>query len=261
MYSLRLLRLFFTINAASELQYRANFVLALVRSLINVATNGANLALIFSNTQTLAGWTAPQLVAVLGVWFIIGGLMRVVVRPSLAKVMDDVRLGTLDYLLVKPADSQLLASIRVMELWGVTDVALGLLLLAAALWRLSANISLGQAATFTLVLCAGGVMVYSFCLVLATSTFWIVRAENILVVFGEMFAAGRYPVTVYPSWIRIVLTLVVPVAFATTIPVQAVTGQLSAPALAGTLLLAITLLLVSSGFWRYGLRNYTGASA
>ncbi|MFI5269298.1 MAG: ABC-2 family transporter protein, partial [Chloroflexota bacterium] len=95
-----LLRTFFAINAASELQYRANFVLALLRSLINVLTNGANLALIFSNTTTLAGWSAPELVAVTGVWFVMAGLLRLVIRPSLAKLMEDVRLGTLDYMLV-----------------------------------------------------------------------------------------------------------------------------------------------------------------
>lgn len=256
-----LLRTFFAINAASELQYRANFVLALVRSLINVLTNGANLALIFSNTSTLAGWSAPELVAVTGVWFVMGGLMRLVIRPSLAKLMEDVRLGTLDYMLVKPEDSQLLASVRVIELWSLTDTFFGFLLIGGALWKLSAHVGPLQALAFLVVLLAGGLMLYSFCLVLATSTFWIVRADNILVIFGEMFAAGRYPVTVYPGWLRIVLTLIVPVAFATTVPVQAVTGRLNLAGAAGTVLLAAVLFFVASQFWHFGLRHYTGASA
>lgn len=258
---LHLLRTFFAVNAASELQYRANFVMALLRSLINVGTNGANLALIFSNTSTLAGWTAPELVAVTGVWFVMGGFMRVIIRPSLAKLMEDVRLGTLDYVLVKPEESQVLASVRVIELWSLTDAVLGLLLIAGALWRLSAHVGPAQAVAFGVVLLAGGVMLYSFCLVLATSTFWIVRADNILVIFGEMFAAGRYPVTIYPGWLRIVLTLVVPVAFATTVPVQAITGRLTLPGAAGTVALAALLFFVASQFWRFGLRHYTGASA
>lgn len=256
-----LIRTFFAINAASELQYRAHFGLAVVRSLINLLTNGANLALIFSNTSTLAGWSAPELVAVTGVWFVMGGLMRLVIRPSLAKLMEDVRLGTLDYMLVKPASSQLLASIRVIEVWSLTDVVLGSLLIAGALWRLSAHVGLLEALTFGVVLLAGGAMLYSFCLVLTTSTFWIVRADNILVIFGEMFAAGRYPVTIYPGWLRIILTLIVPVAFATTVPVQAVTGQLNPAGAAGTVLLAAFLCFVASQFWRFGLRHYTGASA
>ena len=76
-----------------------------------------------------------------------------------------------------------------------------------------------------------------------------------------MFAAGRYPVTIYPGWLRIVLTLIVPVAFATTVPVQAVTGRLSPAGTAGTVLLAAGLCFVATHFWRFGLRHYTGASA
>jgi ABC-2 type transport system permease protein len=49
-------------------------------------------------------------------------------------------------------------------------------------------------------LLTNGAMLYSFYLMLATSTVWIVRADNILVIFGEMFAAGRHPVTIYPGW-------------------------------------------------------------
>ena len=261
MRALVLLRTFFAINAAAELQYRANFVMALVRSLANLATNAVNLALIFSNTRTLAGWTAPELVAVTGVWFLMRSLLEVIVRPSMAKVMEDVRLGTLDYMLVKPEDNQVLASLRVIEIWGLTDALFGALLLGGALWKLGAAVGPAQGLAFLVVLLAGGSMVYSVCLVLATSTFWIVRAENILVIFGVMFQAGRYPVTVYPAWLRVVLTLIVPVAFATTVPVQAVTGRLDPAGVGGTVLLAAVLLLVASGFWRFGLRHYTGASA
>ena len=64
------------------------------------------------------------------------------------------------------------------------------------------------------MLLAGGVIVYSFWLILATLSFWFVRVENILVIFQSMYEAGRWPVSLYPGWLRFALTFLVPVAFA-----------------------------------------------
>ena len=79
------------------------------------------------------------------------------------------------------------------------------------------------------MLLAGLVIVYSFLLLLATCAFWFVKLENVLVIFQALFGnAGRWPVTIFPPWLRAFLTFVVPVAFAVTVPAQALTGQLEA---------------------------------
>jgi ABC-2 type transport system permease protein len=53
----------------------------------------------------------------------------------------------------------------------------------------------------------------------------------------------------------------VPVAFATTVPVEALTGRLSGGTLLGAVGLAALLFAVSRLFWRIGLRRYSGTSA
>lgn len=54
---------------------------------------------------------------------------------------------------------------------------------------------------------------------------------------------------------------VLPVAFATTVPAEALTGRLDAQTLLGALALAAGLLVASRLFWRAGVRHYSGASA
>jgi len=76
-----------------------------------------------------------------------------------------------------------------------------------------------------------------------------------------MYTAGRWPIGIYPQWLRWALTLVVPVAFAVTVPAQAVSGRLSGAMLAGAFALALGLLAFSRWFWLQGLRHYSGASA
>jgi len=85
--------------------------------------------------------------------------------------------------------------------------------------------------------------------------------ENILVIFQSMYEAGRWPVSLYPGWLRFALTFLVPVAFATTVPAEALSGRLTAQTLLGAVALAAALLIVSRLFWRVGIRHYSGASA
>jgi ABC-2 type transport system permease protein len=176
-------------------------------------------------------------------------------------LMEGVRLGTLDFTLVKPADSQLLVSVRRVEVWRLVDVALGLVVVVIAVVRLGERVGFERAGAFALMLAGGVAIIYSFLLILATLAFWLVRLENILVIFGTMYEAGRWPVGLYPPWLRVALTVVVPVAFAITVPVETLVGRFDATSLLTTVLLAAAFLVVSRLFWRFGLRHYTGASA
>ena len=116
-------------------------------------------------------------------------------------------------------------------------------------------------AAFAAALVAGGIIVYSFWVILASLSFWFVRVENILVIFQSIYEAGRWPVTLYPKWLRIGLTFLVPVAFATTVPAQALAGKLSWQTLAGAFALAALLFTAARLLWRAGTRRYSGASA
>ncbi len=258
---LRLLWLFFRVGAMNELAYRANFFVQLFRSFLGLVTGLAGLAVVFSHTDTLGGWRPDELLALLGIYFLVGGLINLVIQPSMERLMEDVRQGTLDFTLTKPEDAQVLISAREVAIWKLVDVALGLGVLIVALARLAAQVGVGQVLAFAVALLAGGAIVYSFWLILATVSFWFVRVENILVIFQSMYEAGRWPVGIYPPWLRLTLTFLVPVAFATTVPAEALVGRLTVQTLLGAVALAIALLAVSRWFWTVGIRHYSGASA
>ena len=258
---LRLFLLFFRIGLINELEYRVNFFVQLFQSLLSLGAALAGLSIVFSHTQKLGDWTAPEVAALLGVFLLVGGAINLVLRPSMQRLMEDVRRGTFDLLLTKPEDAQVLASLRQIEVWKLLDVGLGLAVLSVALWRSGASISAWQVCAFAVALIAGGAIVYSFWLMLTTLTFWFVRMENVLVIFESMYEAGRWPMSLYPPWLKGTLTFLVPVAFAVTVPAQALVGRLDGLTLLGVCGLAVLLLVVSRLFWRLGIRHYSGASA
>jgi ABC-2 type transport system permease protein len=258
---LRLLLVFFRVGVMGELAYTANFFFQLLETALELGTALAGIAVVFSHTATLGGWRPDEIVALVGVYFLVGGAIRLVIQPSMQRLIESVRDGSLDFTLTKPADAQLLSSIQRVEVWQVTDIALGAAVLGVALARMGARVGFGEALAFAAALLAGGVMVYSFWLILATLCFWFVRVENILVIFQSMYEAGRWPVSLYPGWLRIILTFLVPVAMATTIPVQALSGRLTLTSLAGVWGLAVVFAAGSRVLWRIGLKRYAGASA
>ena len=260
----RLLRLIWTftrLSALNELQYRANFFMQFFSSLLALANGLIGLALVFYHTETLAGWEPMELLVVVGVYTLIGGLIRAMIQPNMWRIMDGVHEGTLDFTLTKPEDSQLLVSMSNFELWKLVDVIIGFAVLGYAVLKLGARVGIEEALIFAVVLFCGGLMVYSLWLAIATTSFWVVRIWSLFEFFENMYQAGRWPVGIYPSWLRLILTFLVPVAFAVTAPAEALTARLNTQTLLLALVVAALTLVASRMFWKYGLRNYSGASA
>ena len=257
----KLLWVFVRVGVMGEMAYPANFLAHLLDSVLELGTALAGLAIIFAHTATLGGWRSDELVALVGVYFLVGGVIGLVIQPGMEQLTESVRDGTLDFTLTKPEDAQLLVSIWRVEIWKIIDVGLGFVVVAIAMARLGERVGLGQAAAFAAALLAGGVIVYSFWLILATTAFWLVRVENILVIFQSVYEAGRWPVSIYPGWLRFALTFLVPVAFAITVPAQALAGRLTWQVLLGAAAFAVALFTAARVFWRLGVRHYSGASS
>ena len=258
---LRLLGVFLKIGVMHELEYRVNFYIQVLRSAIGLTTGLVGLSIVFSHTETLGGWGPPDLLVLLGVYFLGSGLIGLVIQPSMQRFMEDVRQGTLDFTLTKPEDAQVLVSVRQVQIWKSVDLVLGAAVIGIGLVQLGEALAVWQVLAFIVAMLSGATIIYAFWLVLATLSFWFVKTENILVIFQSMYMAGRWPVGIYPWWLRSTLTFLVPVAFATTVPAEALSGRITPQTLAGSLLLAGTLLALSRGLWRVGVRHYSGASA
>jgi len=257
----RLAALYFRVGAMNELQYRANLAVQVVQSILALGTGLVVLALVFSRTDELRGWTRPELLVVLGVFTLMGGIIRTFIQPNMQRLIEDVRDGKLDFLLTKPEDAQLLVSVREVRIWQLVDVLTGAVVLAVGLVQLERVTGVGDAAAFVGLLLLGVVMIYCFWLMLTTGAFWFVRMDQVQELFDGVYRAGQYPVAIYPGWLRISLTFLVPLAFAITVPSEAMTSRLHGSTVALAFAVAAGLVVASRLLWRAGMRRYSGASA
>ncbi|MBI3737463.1 MAG: ABC-2 family transporter protein [Chloroflexi bacterium] len=249
------------IGIANELQYRVNFFIQLLQSFIALSTGLIGLWLVFSHTNALAGWSQPELLAVMGIYMLMGGIIQTAIQPNMQRLMEEIQEGTLDFALIKPVDSQIIVSIREFRFWQLTDVVVGFIVIVIAVLQLQTQVGVWQALAFVAALMLGGIMIYCFWLMLTTTAFWLIRIWEMVNLFQGIYAAGRWPVGIYPDWLRVGLTFLVPVAFAVTVPAEALTNRLTPWTLAGALALTVFFVLLARFIWRLGVRNYSGASA
>jgi len=253
--------LFVQTEVQRELEYRANLLMEILQMIMVIGSSVGAVLVLFTYTTSLNSWTLPQMLVLLGVYYLVQGIEEMVFQPSVTQMMEHVRRGTLDFTLLKPANSQFLLSLRQWNIIQIAQVTLGAVVMIVGVGQVGNGMTLVTVAAFLLMLTCGLILVYSVLLVLATLSFWFVRVDNILAVFWAFMDAGRFPVDIYPGWLRLTLSTVVPIGVAVTVPAQAIANRLDLTGLLTTLAGTAFAWLFSSWFWRVGLRNYTGASA
>jgi len=249
-----LLGLFWSASLAVELEYRLNFAIAGLSSCANMAGSLFGLYLFYGRGTALGGWAWSDALLIVGVFTLLQGVCHTLLVPNLNRIVEYVQQGTLDFVLLKPISSQFWLSLRTVSLWGMPDILLGAGLVGYAGWR--SHLWLGL-----LPLVCGLLSLYSIWFILGATSIWFVKVYNATEVLRSLLEAGRYPISAYPAGYRFFFTFVVPVAFLTTVPAEAMLGRGQWQGIVGAGVLAIALLGCASCFWRFALRFYTSASS
>ena len=249
-------------SVQNELAYRVNLLVSVVLTLVGMAGAVGGVLVVYNHTTSIRGWTLSETLALLGLFAIMSGLLNTFIAPNLDQFAEDIRKGTLDFTLMKPVNSQFLVSFQRCVIWGLADVLAGS---AVLVYALISGFHEGagplQILAFAVAAAAGTAIVYSLWMSLATVAFWTVKIDNMTAILHAFFDMGRFPVDAYPTWLRRALTYIVPVAFVTSVPVEALGGRSTPLALAAAVAIAAAMLFLSTRLWRLGLSKYTSASS
>lgn len=261
MYFLKLISTFFKVNVQMSLAYRADTVVNILLNLMWLGWELLGLSIIFSNTETLGGWGFGELVALLGVFRLINTLMIALIWPNTEKFNQSIRDGSMDYTILQPVNSMFLVTFSRITVWRIWDLVLATVLIVVGV-TMSGDITTPRSIlTFLLLTVSGAVVIYSLWIVLIALTFWFTKFDNNVTILQALMDAGRYPVTVYPVWLRIIVTFIIPIAVATTVPLQALRGELDLQRVLLFLVIGIASFWLASKVWKAGLKRYSGASS
>lgn len=257
----RVLSALLKINIQQELAYRTDTLINILTSIMWLGWELIGLSIIFSNTNSIGGWRAGDILALLGVFRLVNTFMQMVVWPNTEKFNRGIREGSLDYTFLQPIDSQFMVSFSRIVIWNVWNLAIGIILIVVGLSMTSNTTDLAGIATFLLLTFSGSIVIYSLWVVLIAMTFWFTKFDNNVTLMQALMDAGRYPATVYPAWLRIIVTFIVPIALATTVPLQALRGELEWWHVVLALLVSVVAFFISRLVWKAGVKRYSGASS
>jgi ABC-2 type transport system permease protein len=261
MHTLKLLSAFFKVNVQMSLAYRTDTIVNILLNLMWLGWELLTLGIIFSNTTTIGGWGFGELIALLGVFRLVNTLMIALIWPNTEKFNQSIRDGSMDYTLLQPVNSLFLVTFSRITVWRIWDLILALVLVVVGINLTGVTTAPPQILTFFLLTVSGAVIIYSLWIVLIALTFWFTKFDNNVTILQALLDAGRYPATVYPVWLRIIVTFVIPIAVATTVPLQGLRGDLEPGQMAMFLAIGLASFLAASQVWKAGLKRYSGASS
>jgi ABC-2 type transport system permease protein len=258
---LRLAALSFKLSLATGAQYRWNFVIDGLVAILWTALGVVPLLVAFRTGPGLEGWSFGGAMLVIAWFTLLKGLLDGAVSPSLLSVVQHIREGTLDFVLLKPADAQFLVSTARFEPFHGLDVFAAVGLFIYAFVTLGAPPPLwGVALALVLAVCATLVL-YSIWILVVSAAFFVVRLDNLAYLFSSIFDFARWPVTVFRGAMRLFFTVVIPLALLTTFPAQALLGTITPLAAVGSILGSIAFATAARMVWRRAISRYTSASS
>jgi ABC-2 type transport system permease protein len=253
MQTLKLLSSFLKVNIQMALAYRADTVVNILLNFMWLGWELLSLNIIFSNTTTLGGWGLGELIALLGVFRLVNTLMIALIWPNTEKFNQSIRDGSMDYTILQPINSLFLVTFSRITVWRIWDLVLAIILIVVGI-----NIAGDIVTPLTIT---GMVIIYSLWVVLIALTFWFTKFDNNVTILQALLDSGRYPATVYPAWLRIIVTFIIPIAVATTIPLQALRGELTSEKILLFIVVSFVSFFIATKVWKLGLKRYSGASS
>jgi ABC-2 type transport system permease protein len=243
------------------MQYRADFVIDIVIEVLWAGTAVVPLFVVFQGRATVAGWSYPEALLVTGWFTILQMLLEGAINPSLVALVEQVRKGTLDFVLLKPADAQFLVSTTRFQPSRAINAVTALTIFVYAFRRIGHGPSVTGVALACGLMAAAAVLLYSLWILTVSAVFYVVRVDNLTYLFTAILDAARWPSSVFRGVVKMVFTFVIPLALMTTYPAEAMLGRLQPSQLALSLGAAIAFAIVSRSVWVRAIGRYTSASS
>jgi ABC-2 type transport system permease protein len=258
---LRLLQIQLKSATLLALQYRLDFFMEVGMALLWSGTALVPLYVLFSMRDGVRGWSAEEMLVVVGFFTLLKGVLASVIQPSLSQAVEHIRKGTLDFLLLKPADSQFLLSTSKLDLPHLADVLAGIAIIGWALAHLPGRTTwLGFVYAVVLLACALAIL-YAIWILVVSLAFRVVKIDNMNYLIVSLFEAARWPASIFRGALALFFTFVIPLALLTTYPALALLGKADLSHLATAIGVASALIAASRAVWKRAIRSYAGASS
>jgi len=249
-------------SVTREMIFKANFLLWIVVESLWFGLQLAFIGVLYLHTDHIGSWTKWQVVMLIGASHFIQQLFQAFFLINCTNLSELVRTGKLDFLLLLPVNTRFVVSFRQVDLGAFVNAASAVGVMVYAGHQMQLTPSALQVGGF-LVFCVAGIVIhYSLMFLLASISFWTVRAQGIVWGYYNMFQIARMPDEAFRGLFKVFFTFAIPMLLVSNVPVRVLVNTLSNGAPLIVLLgMSVVCFAVSEWGWRTSLRRYTSASS
>ncbi|HYH04583.1 MAG TPA: ABC-2 family transporter protein [Bacillota bacterium] len=262
---MKLLKIFYSVlknNLINEFQYKTQLYMKIINITLDVALAVITVLIMFGKTGRLNTWKQEEVLILIGVYRIMVGLLNLFIKPSLASFTGSIKSGDFDYTLLLPVDAQFMSCIKTINIFNLAEIVFGIFYLMVLKTLFALHFDALGILGFGITLVAGFITIVCLYSLVASLSFWFLDSSHLLIIFPQCIEwTGKWPISAFPEFFRIVFTYIVPVGLAITIPAEALLHKLELKSLGITVLISLILMVVSRVVWKLGIKKYSGASA
>lgn len=249
-------------SVAREMGFKTNFLLWIVVELLWFALQLAFITVIYQHTDRIADWSKWEVILLMGAAHFIQQIFQAFFLVNCTQLSEHVRTGKMDFMLLLPINTRFLLSLRQVDLGGYVNAGSAVAVMIYALVQMHRMPSILDIFGF-IGLCIAGILIhYSLMFLLASVSFWTVRAGGIVYAYYGLFNIARLPDSAFRGWFRGVFTFVLPVLLVANVPAKVLAQKIHQPAQVFLLLAMVVIcFLLSEAGWRYSVKHYTSASS
>ena len=253
--------LFLYTSLASEVEYKINVIIDFLTAILSLIGSIFLLTIFFQNTDNIGGWNYEQALIIQSIYTILNGVANTWFNPNLTEIVKHIREGTLDFVLIKPIDSQFFISFEKITPSGFLEIILGFALMLYSIRINQINLNLGLIFLFIITIFCSISVLYSLWFLISTTTIWFVKTWNATEVLRSFLYIGRFPLNSFSFSLRIFFSIFIPIAFITSIPSEVFLGLAALWKIFLEIFVSGIFLIVSRSFWMFALKHYTSASS
>ena len=258
---LKVYKNFLHTSFASELEYKTNILIDLITAILSLIGSIFLLSIFFQNNASIGDWEFEEALIIQGIYTILNGITNTWFNPNLSEIVKHIREGTLDFVLLKPIDSQFFISLKKINPSGFLEIMLGFSLLLFCVKINQINLNLSFLSLSLITLTCSICILYSLWFFISTTTIWFVKTWNATEVLRSFLYVGRFPLSSFSISLRIFFSVFIPIAFITTIPSEVFLGLSQSWKILLEIIVALVFLITSRKFWLFALKFYSSASS
>ncbi|MFL2922001.1 MAG: ABC transporter permease [Limisphaerales bacterium] len=245
-----------------DMQFKVNFVLWLIVELLWFGLQITFISVIYSHTDHIGSWSRYEVIFLIGAANFIQQLFHAVFLNNITQLSEHIRTGRLDFMLLLPVNPRFLVSLRTMDLGSYVSTLAAIAVMVYAGIQLELQPGIIHFVGFAMMSVCGVMIHYSLMLILASISFWTIKAEGFAWGYYNLFNVARLPDAAFKGGFKAFFTFAIPMLLVANIPTKFFIQKLQSPMeIFSLIMMAGVCLLASEIMWRFAIKHYTSASS